>query len=83
MTATVRALPRALAAITAELELDPETRWIRLDIIETTAGGPFDSDGVVAFEAFYREGATRGSMRERSRFVRENAGGKEGAARGA
>ena len=60
----------------AELEFDSETRWIRLDIIETTAGGPFDSNGVVAFEAFYREGATRGSMRERSRFVRENAGGK-------
>jgi SEC-C motif-containing protein len=56
----------------AELELDSETRWLRLDILETVAGGPFDPDGVVAFEAFYSEGGVRGSMRERSRFVREN-----------
>lgn len=54
------------------LELDSGTRWTRLDILGTAAGGPFDNDGVVEFEAFYREkGATR-SMRERSRFVREN-----------
>lgn len=53
------------------LDLEPETRWVRLDIIGTEAGGPFDSDGVVTFEAFFREDGTAGSMRERSRFVRE------------
>lgn len=54
------------------LDLDPETRWTRLDVIETEAGGPFDATGVVLFEAFYREGSERGSIRERSRFVRED-----------
>src|SRR5690606_17434547 len=38
-----------------ELELDPETRWTRLDVLSTERGGPFDTDGVVTFEAFYRE----------------------------
>ncbi|MGO2746861.1 YchJ family protein [Microbacterium sp.] len=56
----------------SELDLDPEVRWTRLEIVETAAGGPFDTDGVVEFEAFFREGGVRGSMRERSRFVREN-----------
>jgi SEC-C motif domain protein len=49
------------------LELDPEVRWIRLDIIEKLAGGPFESSGIVEFEAHYRGG----SQRERSRFLRE------------
>lgn len=55
-----------------ELDLDPETRWTRLDILDTAAGGPFDNEGIVEFEAFYREGGTARTMRERSRFVREN-----------
>ena len=54
------------------LELDPDTRWTRLDILDTAAGGPFDDDGVVEFEAFYREDGAVLTMRERSRFVREN-----------
>ncbi|WP_194419668.1 YchJ family protein [Microbacterium abyssi] len=56
----------------AELELDPDIRWTRLDILDTAAGGPFDAAGVVAFEAFFRERGAPGSMRERSRFLREN-----------
>lgn len=56
----------------AELELDPQTRWTRLDIIAAEAGGPFDNAGVVEFEAFYREGGVRASLHERSRFVREH-----------
>ncbi|MBT2476414.1 hypothetical protein J7E68_17990, partial [Microbacterium sp. ISL-103] len=36
------------------------------------AGGPFDREGVVEFEAFGRQGDERGSLRERSRFVRED-----------
>lgn len=55
-----------------DLVLDPHTRWTRLDILDTGAGGPFDTAGVVEFEAFYREEGARASMRERSRFVREN-----------
>lgn len=56
----------------SELELDGGLRWTRLDIIDQQAGGPFDVDGIVEFEAFYRQDAERGSMRERSRFVRED-----------
>jgi SEC-C motif domain protein len=55
----------------ASLSLDPTLRWLRLEIVSTAAGGPFDSAGEVEFEAFYRSGSARGSLRERSRFVRE------------
>lgn len=55
-----------------DLELDPSTRWTRLDILHTEAGGPFDTDGIVEFEAFHREDGVHSSLRERSRFVREN-----------
>ncbi|MDP3950485.1 YchJ family protein [Microbacterium sp.] len=56
----------------SDLDLDPDIRWTRLEIIETEAGGPFDTDGFVTFEAFYREQGVQGSMKERSRFVRED-----------
>lgn len=56
----------------AELDLDAGTRWTRLDILDTVSGGPFDTDGVVEFEAFFRDSGTPGAMRERSRFLREN-----------
>lgn len=56
----------------AELELDDELRWYRLDILATREGGPFDASGVVEFEAFYRSPAGAGSQREISRFRRED-----------
>lgn len=56
----------------AELDLDPDIRWTRLDVLETTGGGPFDSQGSVAFAAFFRDGDGPGTLRERSRFVRES-----------
>jgi len=55
----------------AEMRLDEGVRWMRLDILDTVDGGPFDTAGVVEFEAFFRDDDGRGSMRERSRFVRE------------
>lgn len=55
----------------ATLELDPDLRWYRLDIIDRTAGGPLDSRGEVEFEAFWRSPESSGSQRERSTFVRE------------
>lgn len=54
-----------------ELQLDEQQRWLRLDVLETTGGGPFDDEGTVTFEARWRSGAERGVLRERSRFVRE------------
>ncbi|MCC2318501.1 YchJ family protein [Cellulomonas chengniuliangii] len=56
----------------ATLELDPDVRWYRLDIVASTAGGPFDADGTVEFRAFYRSADGAGSQHEVSRFVRED-----------
>ncbi|MDR2997622.1 MAG: hypothetical protein LBU78_05840 [Microbacterium sp.] len=53
------------------LDLDDATRWLWLEIVETVGGGPFDTEGTVAFVAAYRDGSGRGELRERSRFVRE------------
>ncbi|GAA2890193.1 YchJ family protein [Microbacterium esteraromaticum] len=53
------------------LDLDDDVRWQRLDILYQQLGGPFDDHGIVEFEAFYRGAEGRGSLRERSTFVRE------------
>jgi SEC-C motif-containing protein len=55
------------------LDLDPATRWTRLEILGRTGGGPFHTEGTVEFRAFFREhGRAEQSMRESSAFVREN-----------
>jgi SEC-C motif-containing protein len=56
----------------ATLELDDRLRWYRLDILATSAGGPFDATGVVEFRAYYRAVHGDGSQHEISRFTREN-----------
>lgn len=53
------------------IEFEPDVQWRRLLVLDRVAGGPFDREGVVEFEAFWRQGADRGSLHERSRFVRE------------
>ncbi|MQY28165.1 YchJ family protein [Nocardia aurantia] len=58
-----RTRPRTLA-------LDPEQRWLSLEVLSTERGGPFDDTGVVAFRAHYRTAGTRGSLHESSRFAR-------------
>lgn len=55
----------------AEVILGSETRWIRLIIESTDAGGPFDTRGIVEFTAVARTAEGRREQRERSRFVRE------------
>ena len=54
------------------LDLDDDVRWYRLDILATRQGSPFDREGVVEFEAFYRSAGGPGSQHEVSRFVRES-----------
>lgn len=54
----------------AELDLDPEQRWLRLDVLARSAGGPFDDAGTVEFAAHYRRDGRRGAQRELSRFAR-------------
>ncbi|WP_372342905.1 YchJ family protein [Paeniglutamicibacter sp. ZC-3] len=55
----------------AELVLDEAIVWGDLDIIRTEAGGPFDTRGIVEFEAHYRLLNQPGSQREVSNFMRE------------
>lgn len=52
------------------LELDADVRWIRLEIVRTGQGGPFESEGVVEFTAYSRSGGTTVQQHEVSRFVR-------------
>jgi SEC-C motif-containing protein len=53
------------------LALDTDLRWDRLDVLGTSLGGLFDTEGTVEFRAFYRAGRGAGSQHEVSRFVRE------------
>lgn len=52
------------------LDLDPEQRWFRLDILGQS-GGPFDRTGIVEFRAHFRLDGVAGSQHEVSRFLRE------------
>ncbi|GAA2804791.1 YchJ family protein [Saccharopolyspora taberi] len=54
----------------AELDLDPEQRWVGLDILGRTGGGPFDSEATVHFRAHYRLRGQSGALTENSRFRR-------------
>jgi SEC-C motif-containing protein len=54
-----------------ELELDPEVRWYRLDVLRTERGGPLDDRGVVEFAAHHRVDGRAEVQREVSRFVRD------------
>ncbi|MFZ7086714.1 YchJ family protein [Curtobacterium sp. RRHDQ10] len=56
----------------AELDLDPDVRWLVLDVLRTEAGGPFDTSGVVEFRASWRSPDDRGALHETSSFVRES-----------
>lgn len=59
---------------------DPRTRpetiepsglqWTGLAVRETIDGGTDDDSGIVVFDASYDDGGRRGTLRERSRFVR-------------
>jgi SEC-C motif-containing protein len=52
------------------IELDPDQRWLFLEVLDITAGGPLDSEGVVEFRAHFTAAGHRGELHERSRFVR-------------
>jgi SEC-C motif-containing protein len=52
------------------ISLLEERRWTHLEIGETTGGGLFDNVGMVEFRAFYRDEGVRGSLHERSNFLR-------------
>ncbi|WP_197084705.1 YchJ family protein [Saccharothrix sp. ST-888] len=52
------------------LDLDARLRWVRLEILAATDGGPFHSEGTVRFRAHYTEGRQEGVLEELSRFTR-------------
>ena len=55
----------------ASLELNPEMRWYRLDIVGRIAGGLLDTTGTVDFRAYWRAAnGTAGVQSEKSRFAR-------------
>lgn len=56
----------------AEMRLDADRRWYRLDILSVSGGSPFETSGTVEFEAFHRSSDGAGSQHEVSRFVRED-----------
>lgn len=55
----------------ASVDLDHDTTWRRLQIVDTVGGGPDDATGVVEFRASFRGSDGAGLLHERSRFVRE------------
>ncbi len=55
----------------AEIALDATVTWTWLEIVDTAAGGLFDSDGIVEFRAHYRSPQGRRIRHERSRFTRD------------
>lgn len=55
-----------------DLELDPDVRWYRLDIVGRRRGGPLDTDGTVEFRAYSKGPDGRYEQHENSRFIRED-----------
>ncbi|MGY1750161.1 YchJ family protein [Modestobacter sp. SYSU DS0511] len=54
------------------LELDPEVRWAGLEVLRTTGGALFATEGTVEFRASYVVDDAAGSQHEASRFTRED-----------
>ncbi|MEU5842738.1 YchJ family metal-binding protein [Rhodococcus sp. NPDC047139] len=54
------------------IEFDPDQRWTGLEVLRTTGGGFLHTTGTVEFRAHWTAGGVAGSMREHSRFLREN-----------
>lgn len=52
------------------IDFDPALRWLGLDILGTTGGSAFHTEGTVEFRARYRHGNQPGEMHENSRFAR-------------
>jgi SEC-C motif-containing protein len=54
------------------IDLDPDQRWSRLEILATTGGGMLEPSGTVEFQAHYLRRGVPGAQHELSRFVRED-----------
>jgi SEC-C motif-containing protein len=47
-------------------------RWLGLEVLNSTDGGPFGGGGIVEFRARYTKAGRPGELRERSRFLRHD-----------
>lgn len=56
---------------------DPDTRWTGLDVLATTGGGLFDSEGTVRFRAHFRRKRDH-SRRKRDHSRRRDPGRPDG-----
>jgi SEC-C motif-containing protein len=54
------------------IAFDPEQLWSHLEILDTTGGSLFDSDGTVQFRAHHSRHGRAGAQHEKSRFVRDD-----------
>ncbi|MFF2010549.1 YchJ family protein [Streptomyces sp. NPDC058195] len=52
------------------VDFDPGTRWVRLEVLETTDGTAFHTTGTVTFRAHFTDRGQPGTLHEKSRFVR-------------
>jgi SEC-C motif-containing protein len=55
-----------------ELTLDDDIKWTGLEILGSTGGSPFHTEGTVEFRANYLLDGQPGHQQENSRFLREN-----------
>ncbi|GAA1558995.1 YchJ family protein [Kribbella sancticallisti] len=62
----------ATATRPPDLSLDNDLRWTGLEILATTAGTPFHTEGSVEFRAGFIADGHPGDQYEHSRFVRED-----------
>ena len=56
----------------AGVDFDPTVRWLGLEIVGSTGGGPFGGESTVEFRARYAERDRTGELHENSRFVRHD-----------
>jgi SEC-C motif domain protein len=54
-----------------EMDLDEDIDWQRLVVLRRSGGGPFDTEGTVEFEAWYRYDGRREVQHEDSLFRRD------------
>ncbi|SEF92764.1 SEC-C motif-containing protein [Thermomonospora echinospora] len=54
----------------ARVDFDPGLRWERLEVLNSSDGGPLSTKGTVEFRAHYTQDGRRGELHEVSRFVR-------------
>ena len=55
-----------------DLQLDPDLVWTGLEILNTTDGSPFHTEGTVEFRAHYTLDGRPAHQHENSHFTREN-----------